>query len=92
LTQKPKTQLFNSPYLLLAILLIPLLGLFTYATVLEPALFIYLSTGFGIYILYLILLRSRLAEKKSEIELQIQNYTEQANLVESEIQHEKGRF
>jgi len=89
LTQKPKTQLFNFPLLPVAGLLIPLVGFFVFATVFEPKFFIFLTAGLVVCILYLIPLRNRLIEKQSEIGLQIQNYTEQTNLVEADIQRER---
>jgi len=89
LTQKPKTQLFNFSILLIAVLLAPLIGFFVFATVFEPKFFILLAAGLAACILYLIPLRNRLIEKQSEIKLQIQNYTEQTNLVEADIQQEQ---
>jgi diguanylate cyclase (GGDEF)-like protein len=88
LTQKPKTQLFNSPFLLIVLLLVPLVEFFVFAAVFEPAFFTFLSVGLAVCIFYLIPLRNFLAKKKSEIRLQVQNYNEQANLIEADIQRE----
>jgi len=82
-------QLFNSPYFLYPILLIPLTGLFIVATVFKPALFIVLSSMLTAIIFYLLLLRNGLTKKKSKIDLQIQNYNEQSNLMEVNIRQEK---
>ncbi len=89
MTQKPKTQLFNFPVLLIIVLLLPLLGFFFFATVFEPRFFLFLSFGLLACILYLAMLRNRLIKKQSEIKLWIQNYGEQVNLAEAGIRREK---
>ncbi len=85
----PTPQLFNSPYFLYPILLIPLIGLFIVATVFKPALFIVLSSALTATIIYLLLLHNGLTKKQSKIDLQIQNYNEQSNLMEVNIRQEK---
>lgn len=87
--QKPKTQLFNFRILLITALLTPLAGFFVFAALFDPSFFTFLDIGLIACIAYLIPLRNRLAKKKSEIKLQIQNYHEQANLVEADIRQEK---
>jgi diguanylate cyclase (GGDEF)-like protein len=89
LTQKPKTQLFDFPILLIIVLLLPLVGFFISATILEPRLFGFLSAGLLVCIFYLVVLRRRLDKKQSEIRLWIQNYGEQMNLAEVGIKREK---
>jgi len=89
LTQKPKTQLFNSPRFLFFILLIPLAGLFVFIIVFDPSLFIFLGYALVAIIVYLLLLRKSLTKKQSKIHLQTQSFDEQANLVEVEIGQEK---
>lgn len=89
MTQKPKTQLFSSPYFLCPILLIPLAGLFVFITAFNPGLFIFLACALITIVCYLFFLRNSLAKKQSEIDLQIQNFNERANLVEAEIKQEK---
>ncbi len=90
MTQKPKTQLFNFPALLIIVLLLPLVGFFIFATIFEPKFFIFIGMGLFVCILYLIILRSRLIKKQSEIRVWILNYGEQMNLVEAGILQEKA--
>lgn len=89
MTQKPKIQLFDSPFFLIPILLIPLLGFFVFAVVFAPVLFGLLAVGLAACLFYLIPLRNRLAQKQSEVQLRAQNCHEQANLMEAGIQREK---
>ncbi len=88
MTQKPITQLFNSPWFLCTILLIPLVGLFVFTAVFKPAFFSILSTVLFVTILYLLFLRRCLVKKQSKTDLEIQNYNERANLVEVNIKQE----
>ena len=89
MTQKLKTQLFNSPVVPIIILLVFLVGFFLFAAVFEPRFFMFLSIGLAICISYLFVLRDRLIKKQSEIKLWIQNYDEQMNLVEADIAQEQ---
>ena len=89
MTQKPKTQLFNSSWFLCTILLIPLVGFFVFTTVFKPAFFIILGSVLFVTTTYLLFLRHHLVKKQSEIDLQIQSYNEQTNLVGVNIEQEK---
>ena len=89
MTQKPKTQLFNFPVLLITVLLLPLVGFFIFAIIFEPSFFVFLGIGLLVCVFYLISVRNRLIKKQSEIRLWIQNYGEQMNLVEADIQQEQ---
>lgn len=75
--------------LLITALLILLIGFFIFGTLVDPAFFVLLGSGLIICIIYLTFLRIRLGKKQSEIALQIQNYNEQANLIEADIHHEE---
>ncbi len=79
----------SSDLLLITVLLLPLVGFFIFATILQPKFFIFLGMGLLVCIFYLIALRNRLAKKQSEIQLWIQNYGEQMNLAEAGIKQEK---
>ncbi|MCB9747373.1 MAG: sensor domain-containing diguanylate cyclase [Candidatus Omnitrophica bacterium] len=84
-----KKQLFNSSLILTAVLLIPLLGLFVFATFYEPALFASLSFGLLIGIFLLFPLRSRYINLQAEAELKAQDIRERINLLNVEIHHEE---
>ena len=82
-------QSFISSCFLCSILLIPLVGLLVFITIFKPAFFIFLDSALALTIIYLLILRDHLAKKQSEINLQIQNFNELANLVEADIEQEK---
>lgn len=89
MTPKLKKQLSDPSVCLFAVLLVFLGGFFWYATAISPAFFIYLIPVFSILLAYLLVIRNRIAKKRSEVDLQTQNYREYANLIEDEIRHEQ---
>ena len=82
-------QLSNSHCFLCAILLIPLMGFFVFATIYNSAFFIFFGIGLIVTIFTLGSLRSSTSKKRFAIDLQIQNLKEQSNLVEADIKQEK---
>jgi len=69
--------------------MIPLAGFFIFSALFKTAFFTFLSIGLIAVTLYLIFLRNYLAKTQSEIDLKIQNYNEQVNLIEDDIKNEK---
>ena len=90
MTQKPKKQSFDPTSFLFAILLILLAGFFYFAVTVSPGFFIYLNAALAVLLAYLVMRWNRLAKKRSEVELQAQNYKEYANLIEADIQQERA--
>ena len=89
MTRKLKKLLFNCSYSVIAILVIPLIGFFLFATIFDNAFFVFLFLGLIIIISCLIPLRNRLYKKQAEVELRIQNLHEKENLVRVQIQQEQ---
>jgi len=84
LIKTPKKQLSDSPYLLAAILLlIPLAGLFTFASFYQP-FFNYLVVALGVSVAISLMAQMRLTRKFAELDLQKQEYIERSNLLEAE--------
>lgn len=88
MTRTPKIQSFNYQFFFIAVLVVPLLGFFIYATYVETSLFIFLAVGPLLSLGYLIPLRQKLSRQLAQVQIQVQDINERINLVEAEIQHE----
>jgi diguanylate cyclase (GGDEF)-like protein len=88
LTRTPKTQSFNYQFFFVAILVIPLLGFFFYATYVETSFFGFIAAGSLLSLAYLVPLRQKLSSHLARVQIQVQDINERINLVEAEIKRE----
>ena len=85
--KKPNRPLSSLYFLVIVSFLIPLIGLFIYATRYQLT-FVFLVIALLINIAFLIAFHKRLAQKQSRISLQKEEYFEKANILKSELEHE----
>ncbi|MBF0522080.1 MAG: sensor domain-containing diguanylate cyclase [Candidatus Omnitrophica bacterium] len=89
MTEKPKILSSKSRSLLIAALILPLVVFFLIATFFAVKFFIFLGLAFVGIMAYLIPLQNHLQQKKADVELQLQDLSEQKNLLELEISKEE---
>lgn len=89
MTEKPNEQSYNPCPVPAVVLTFVLAGFFVFATVADTTLFIPLSAGMTVIILYLLTQRNALNKKLAEIALQKQNLEEGRNLLSADIEREK---
>ena len=85
----PRRPLFNSYFLPLSILVVPLVLFFLYAIFFKPIFSIHLVIALIVCIIFLFPLRTNLSRRRAESLLEVQDYREHINLVEADIDHEK---
>lgn len=88
--EKLKTPSFRFRIILITTLLLPLVIFFIFATFFYPPFFIFLGLGLLVIIAYLIPLQNRLSQKKAEIDLLSQDFSERINMVELETVKEEA--
>ncbi len=85
---KPKQQSSNLYFIVVSSFLVPLIGLFVYATNYQVTFFIFLGVALCVNIIFLWSFHQRLAFKQSQINLQKEEYFEKANLLKEELNKE----
>jgi diguanylate cyclase (GGDEF)-like protein len=88
LTNKPKRQSSNLYFLVVLSFVVPLIGLFVYATNYQITFFIFLVLALLVNITFLWNFHRRLVLKQSQINLQKEEYFEKANLLKAELEQE----
>lgn len=83
MTEKLRIRLFNSPPILLGIVLIPLVCFFLYAFVIDQTVFNLLIFGLVLILVYLLPIKSKLRKLNAEAELRKQGLIEKINLCEA---------
>ncbi len=85
---KPKKQLFDPQVLLLTLLAIPLIAFFVYATHFQASFFVVLIVALSFSIISLLFFRQHVIRRRSEFDLQKEEYAERVNLLEAEMDKE----
>ncbi|HOY08770.1 MAG TPA: sensor domain-containing diguanylate cyclase [Candidatus Omnitrophota bacterium] len=83
-----KKQLYNQRCFYLTAVSLPLIGFFVYATLYHPAFFYLLALDLLVGLLYLFYIYQDMAQRRAGVELQKQDMTEKANLLDEEMNQE----
>ncbi len=83
-----KKQLYNQRCFYLTAVSLPLIGFFVYATLYHPAFFYLLALDLLAGLLYLFYIYQDMAQRRAGVELQKQDMTEKANLLDEEMNQE----
>ncbi len=89
MTEKLTKQSFSSDLSLLFAFLLPLVGFYLFALIVNSSYFVYISFALLCCIFYLIPLRSRLSRRRSEKNLKIEEFQGQSNLAEATIKSQE---
>ncbi|NTV29372.1 MAG: sensor domain-containing diguanylate cyclase [Candidatus Omnitrophica bacterium] len=83
-----KRRLSKYYFFFVASLLVPLVGFFIYASQYETKFFLFLALAFAVNIVILLGLYRRLKRKRSEVDLQKEEFFEKANLMKADLEKE----
>ncbi|MFA5261291.1 MAG: sensor domain-containing diguanylate cyclase, partial [Candidatus Omnitrophota bacterium] len=83
-----KKQLYSQRFFYLISVSLPLIGFFVYASLYHPAFFYLLAFGLLVSLLYLFYIYQDMTQRRAGVELQKQDITEKANLLDEDMNQE----